>query len=349
MNRPRLITLLCTLAVAALFAPSTHATAPGSGVRGTLVANWGSTTGAPITSWDGSVRLVFDPSAAARLSTISAINTYPLGEAYRPVYAPQIQAVRATELTSNKNQTVICTRDDLSTYETNFASNVVSIADNRIAFEILPPVVDLLTGRGTITLLPAMQANSSGWYIQDRFVLPGRWNMGGVYPCPEAGGSPSDRLPRIISPLGQAAAPYSVSSWINGSRANRWPVRKTASGWRVMISSPAHREVFSDSPFGPQDTQSLSMSVSSELYLAGGWAALQARCHIPAGLIARSASARIAVSWARKAGFTSATYAGVKRIRGLSSSRYVLTGPAIGMGSGMCMRGQYRVWRYVRA
>jgi hypothetical protein len=108
----------------------------------------------------------------------------------------------------------------------------------------------------------------------------------------------------------------------------------------------AERQTFSDSPFGPQDGQTLDVTIGSDLYLAGSLTALEARCRIPGDRIARARSASDAVRWARRAGFTRARFAGVKRIPGMRGTRYELTGPSIGMGAGQCGPGAYRIWRY---
>ncbi|WP_217921371.1 hypothetical protein [Miltoncostaea oceani] len=333
--------------VLAMAAPPALAVAPGSGVRGTLTASWDGVAGAPITQWSGSARFTFDPSAAARRATLAAIADPALGEPTRRPFAPQVQAARATDLAYTRTETVICqttTEDgEPSEYTASATSSAAGVADGRVAFEILPPRLDLITGRGTVGLAPYLAPDPNGWYIADRFALPGRHTTSGAYPCPGSG-VPAERLARIIALNGQGAVPRPITDWLTeNSRSLDWPVRRTRAGWRVMISL-ADRPTFSDSPFGPQDTQRMDVRIGSELYLAGSLPALDARCHVPEGLIARARSARAAVALARRAGLR-ATYAGVKRFATLDRSRYVVTG-RIGMGYGTCGRGTYRVWRY---
>jgi hypothetical protein len=346
-TRTSLLVPLLALLVLGVHAPQARAVAPGSGVRGSVSISWGNIAGGPITSWTGSAQLAFDPSPAARQGALAAIADPALGEAYRTVFTPQVHAARVTSLVSDRTETVLCTNEDLSTYEAAFNSSAASVADARVAFEILPPRVDLLTGRGTVALDLLAQAHPSGWYLQSRYVLPGRYVAAGASPCPGSGtGVPADRLPRIFAPFGSGAIPRTITDWMHdGSRALDWPLRRTPQGWRVMIGV-AERQTFSDTPFGPQDSQTLDVRIASDLYLAGSWTALEARCRIPEGRIARARSASDAVRWARRAGFTRARFAGIKRIRGMRGTRYVLTGPSIGMGEGRCGPGTYRVWRY---
>jgi hypothetical protein len=342
--RPAIVALSVVLA---MLAPSAQAVDAGSGVRGTLTASWDGVSGAPITEWSGAARFTFDPAAAARRATLAATADPALGEPTRRLFAPQVQAVRATSLAYTRTETVICegTTDagEPFPYPAAWTTSAGAIADGRIAFEVLPPRLDLITGRGTIGLAPYRAPDPNGWYIADRFALPGRHTTTGAYPCPGTGGA-ADHLARIIALNGQGAVPRPITDWLgDNSRSQDWPVRRTRSGWRVLISL-AERQTFSDSPFGPQDTQQMDLRVDSELYLAGSLRRLEARCHVPAGLIARAPTARAAVSLARRAGLR-ATYAGVKRFATLSRSRHVVTG-RIGMGYGTCHRGSYKVWLY---
>ena len=347
MTRLSMSACLAVLAALAATAPAADAVAPGSGVRGTVDLSWGNISGGPITAWSGSAHLTFDPSAAGRQETLAAISDPRLGEPSRPPYAPQVQAARVTSLVSDKTETVTCLGDDGEgnpiEYPAPWSSSVASIADGRVAFEITPPHLDLLTGRGDVALDPYLAPSSSGWWAADRFALPGRFTGGGAWPCP-GDGAAADRLPRILALNGQGAVPRPLTDWLDDdSRSLAWPVRRTRSGWRVMIST-AQRPTFSDSPFGPQDTQQMDVRIGSDVYLAGSLADLQAWCRVPSELIARAKTSRAAVRLARRAGLR-ARYAGVKRVATLRAPKFVVTG-RIGMGRGTCGRGAYKVWRY---
>lgn len=324
-------------------APSAHAVAAGSGVAGTLDMTWGNTTGSPITSWSGNVQLTFDPSAAARQATLAAINDPALGEPSRATYLPQLQAVRATALSAAKSQNVTCLDEAGNEYGAVWNSSATGIADARIAYEVLPPKLDLISGRGNIALTPHLASDSGGWYVGDRFTLPGRYTGTDEYPCP-GNASPALRLPRLLALNGSGAVPRVTTDFLNDhSRSLSWPVRRTASGWRVMINA-TRRETFSESIYGPQNTQSMDMTVRSNLRLVGSLRALEARCKVPVGLIARAKSSTAAVRAARRAGLN-ARFAGTKPAFRFSRARYGITGQ-IGMGYGTCQRGLYKVWRY---
>ncbi len=333
--------------VLGMVASTAVAVEAGSGVRGTVTASWDGVAGAPITQWSGSARLTFDPSAAARRATLDAIADPALGEPTRRPFAPQVQAARATDLAYTRTETVTCQTitdaGEPSEFTAPWTTTGGAVTDGRIAFEILSPRLDLITGRGTVALAPYLAPDPNGWYIASRFALPGRHAPSGVYPCPGSGVE-ADRQARIIALNGQGAVPRPITDWLgDNTRSLDWPVRRTRAGWRVQIAL-AQRQTFSDSPFGPQDTQQMNLRVSSDLYLAGSLRALGARCRVPAGLLDRARSARAAVSIARRAGLR-ARYAGVRRFATLSRPKYVVTG-RIGMGYGTCDRGTYRVWRY---
>jgi hypothetical protein len=325
-------------------APAAHAVDAGTGIRGTLDLRWGGITGAPVTGWDGRTRLVFDPSAAAREATLRAIGDPALGEPTRAVYAPQVQAARVTALEFTRTDAVLCPADDGGTYAATESSSAGGIADGRVAFEILPPVLDLLAGRGTIALDPHVAPSASGWWLADRLTLPGRHSPTGASPCPGTG-APARLLPRILAVNGGAAVPRVISDWISDdSRSLAWPVRRTGGGWRVVIGH-RDRPVFSESVFGPQDTQRMDVEITSDLYLAGTPARLGARCRIPTGRMNAARTPAEAVRWARRAGLN-ARFAGTRRVPWPRGARYEITGPQIGMGAGLCGRGTYRVWRY---
>lgn len=341
--RPAIVALSVALA---LLAPPAQAVDAGAGVRGTLTASWDRVAGGPITQWSGAARLTFDPGAAARRATLAATADPALGEPTRRLFAPQVQAVRATSLAYTRTETVLCEgvteAGEPFQYPAEWTTSAGGIVDGRIAFEVLSPRLDLITGRGTIALAPYRAPDPNGWYIADRLALPGRHTAIGADPCPGSG-VPAARAARIIALNGQGAVPRPITDWLGASRSLDWPVRRTRSGWRVQIAL-AGRRAFSESPFGPQDAQQMDLRVDSRLYLAGGLRRLGAWCRVPAGLLARAPSAGAAVALARRAGLR-ARYAGVRRFATLSRPRYVVTG-RIGMGHGTCHRGGYQVWRY---
>jgi hypothetical protein len=218
-----------------------------------------------------------------------------------------------------------------------------------MAFEILPPWVDLLTGRGHINMQPYIQANSSGWYIQDRLVLPGRWNAAASpYPCP-GDGQPVDTLPRIMSPNGGGAVPLNYTDWMEGSAGDYWPLVRTTSGWKVKMAV-SRRDTFSESRFGDQLAQQMDMRASSDVYLVGNFVTMGARCAVPVGKVRFAKTATAAVSWARKAGMTHTTYGGVKRSQYARRATYEIFGSKIGSdGAIQCGKGLYKIFRVVPA
>lgn len=348
--RPLLSTCLALVALLT-FAASAQAVAAGTGVRGTLNLSWGAISGSPITAWDGSAKLYFDPSAGARSSTLQAIADPALGEAYRAPYAPQVQAARVTELTGTKTETVTCLGETADgsfyDYPASYTQSVAGVADGRVAFEILPPSVDLITGRGRVQVTLHAQMNPSGWYIQDHIVLPGRWNPApSTYPCP-GDGAPADRLPRIFSPNGQGAIPLNYTDWLTGGFATDWPLVRTTSGWKLKVNR-SRRDTFSESRFGNQQTQQINMNASSDMYLAGSLIALQARCRVPYGLIKFAKTPTIAVRQAKRAGLVNVTYGGVRKSSYAFKPSYQITGAALDtMGHAPCGRGMYKIYRIV--
>ena len=334
---------------AALAVPPVASAVPaGTGVRGTVTVAWGNVAGAPITAWDGTATLAFDPSSAARREARAALADPSLGEQYRPIFAPQLQAARVTALSGTKVQTVTCTTNDadgnLVNYDATYTESVAGVADGRVAFEILPPRVDLISGRGTITLALHAQMHPDGWYVRDRVVLPGRWTSSGAWPCPGEG-QPVDALPRILSPNGGGAIPVAISDWMRRGELN---LRSTGGSWRVLMNL-SRRDTFSESRFGPQDAQQLDLRVASNLYLAGSLTELGARCRVPYGLIERAASGAVAVRNARRAGLTGTRFAGVRRVLPPGfRPRNRITGRLIdSMGHAPCYRGTYRIHRDV--
>ena len=347
-----------TLAVATcllvlLIAPSAHAVPGGTGVRGTMTVNWGGISGAPITSWNGSLQLTFDPSGAARQATIDASNDATLGEPWRPLFASQVQAARVTQLTSDKVEAVTCQNDLLEEYPATWTWSVASLGDPRVSFEVLAPRVDLIAGTGSIYLQPYVQSRSNagdtGWWVNDRLVVPARWTAAGAYPCPDSTPDPAPRQQRVIAVSGQAAVPVVFYDWLRSQSANEYRLRRTTAGWKLLADA-TRRETFSESRFGPQDTQQVDLRVQSQLFLAGSLVQIGARCRVPRLAIERARSSSAAVLLARRAGLTNTTFAGTRRSTGDSRTRYVIESPSIdGQGHAPCFKGRYRVWRYPAA
>ena len=348
------VLFLVVLLLGALLAPAAGAVPAGTGVRGTMLVTWGGISGAPITSWNGSVQLAFDPSASARQGVIAASTDPAVGEPWRALFAPQVQAVRATALVSDKVETATCQGDDGTTYELPWSTSVASLGDARISFEILAPRVNLLNGTGTILLQPYVQtsrgAGDTGWWVNDRIVVPGRWTASGAYPCPGTGAAdPAARQPRILAVNGQGAVPLAFHDWLTSQPAGEFRLRKTTRGWRVLADA-SRRVTFSESRFGPQDTQQLDLRVQSAMYLAGSFVQLGARCRVPKLEIGRARTSTAAVLLARRAGLTNTTFAGTRRVWRRTSSRYVIESPSIdSMSHAPCMKGRYRVWRLAPA
>jgi hypothetical protein len=353
-SRRALVVVASLMLAAVIFVPAAQAVPAGTGVRGSMVLSWGNIAGAPITTWNGSVRLDFDPSAAARRATIEASSDPALGEPWRALFAPQVQAARASGLTFERTETALCTNDDMSTYEVPWSTSVASMGDPRMSFEILAPRVDLIAGTGTISLQPYVQSNSgagdTGWWVNDRIAVPGRWTAAGAYPCPGAStGEPASRQARILAVNGQAAVPVAFYDWFQAQPADEFRLRRTKAGWRVLADM-SRRETFSESRFGPQETQQLDMRVQSQLFLAGSLVQIGARCRVPSLAIERARSSSAAVLLARRAGLTNTTFAGTRRSPGGAKVRYVVESPSIdGMGHAPCMKGRYRLWKYAPA
>jgi hypothetical protein len=333
-------------AAAALVGAQAAAAVPaGTGVSGTVTASWGGITGSPITAWEGGVDLVFDPSPQARSQTLAAAADPALGEPSRPLVGAQVQAVRVTRLASDKAETVVCTGDGETgptTWEATATSSVQSVADGRVAWEILPPRVDLLRGRGDISLQPYPAPDPNGWWVADRFALPGRWSGPGTWPCP-GDGAPSARLPRVIALNGQGAVPRAVSDWLN---QQDWRLRRVGGAWRVMIEG-SRRIAFSERPFGPQDSQRLTVTLRSDLRLTGGLARLGAGCKAPVDRIRTAPSARRAVALAKRAGMARTRFAGTRRTlpegwRG----HFQVAGPIDSQGYYPCGKGTFRITRH---
>ncbi|MCW2922572.1 MAG: hypothetical protein JWL76_2446 [Thermoleophilia bacterium] len=349
--RPVLLLVTC-LGAAALLAPAANAVPAGTGVRGTVTITWGGISGAPITSWNGTLGLEFDPSAAARQSILAASTDPALGEPWRPLFGPQVQAARVTQLVSDKTETVLCQNDDLSSYEATATSSVASLGDPRTSFEILAPSVDLIAGTGSISLHPYVQSNSgagdTGWWVNDRLVVPARWTSAGTFPCPgPASNDPAARQQRVLAVNGMGAAPVTVYDWLaKQPGTGDFRLRRTTAGWRVLADA-TRRETFSESRFGPQDTQQLDLRVQSQLYLAGSLTQIGARCVVPRLAIERARTSAAAVLLAKRAGLTNTTFAGTRRGFGGLRTRYVIESPSIDSTShAPCMRGRYRIWRY---
>lgn len=341
-----------TLALAAALAPAAHATPLGTGVRGSMTVTWGGMGGAPITSWNGTLGLEFDPSAAGRRSIVAASTDPALGEPWRPLFGPQVQAARVTQLVSDKVEMVTCQRDDLSTYEVAWSTSVASLGDPRVSFELLTPRVDLIAGTGSVQLEPYAQSNSSagdtGWWVNDRLVVPGRWTSAGDYPCPGVTATPdaAARQQRVLAVNGQGAVPLAFYDWLANQPLNEYRLRRTTAGWRLLADA-TRRATFSESRFGPQDTQQVDLRVRSQLFLAGSLLELRAKCRVPREAIERARSAAAAVALARRAGLTNTTFAGTRRGFGEARTRYVIESPSIdSMGHAPCMQGRYRIWRY---
>ncbi len=324
-----------------------------AGVRGTVSVAWSNTTGAPITAWDGHANLLFRPMAANRADILRAIRTPTLGEAYRAVRPTQVHSADVTSLSSSKTETVSCPVGGHGDHWVDRTMTTTSggIADARVAFEYIRPEVDLLTGRGSLMLSPYIQANSgrgnTGWWIEDRWVLPGRWNTIGTYPC-EGDSQPALRLPRVFAKHGGAAVPRPVSDWLESTGRRDWVLRRDAKGrWRVIIAK-RERTTFSESVFGPQNTQQMNYEVRSSLYLAGSLRALRARCVVPRTRIARAKSPAAAVNLARRAGLPNVRFAGTVRIpRGWRGGYEILSPHIDSMSRAPCGAGSYRVRKLV--
>lgn len=347
--------LLLVLAIAAaLVAPGTAAAiAPNTGVQGTLDLAWSNTTGAPITAWNGSTRVTFDPTVAARQSTLVATADPRLGVVTRPVYVPHLQSGTVSNLVSVKTEDVACpSADDPSIITTySHTTQTTAITDPRVAFEITRPTVNLLTGTGSLHLDFYISPSKGGWIYADRNTLPGRHVTSDFFHCPgleypAADPAAPDAL--VFSMWGQGAVPRAVSDWMAGGvprLAGEWPLRRQADGrWRVYLEARRH-ETFADTPFGAQDTQQLDFTATSDIRLVGSLRALEARCMLATGAIARARTAAAAVAIARRAGFTDAQFAGTKLSPVARRTSYIMTGRSIGNGTGNCGAERYRVWR----
>ncbi|WP_217914049.1 hypothetical protein [Miltoncostaea marina] len=350
-SAPRLLAAagaLCAAAAAlAATAPPAGAVPAGTGVRGTLTASWGGIAGEPITAWSGELTMTFDPSAAARADTLAAVARPELGEAVRRPFAPQVQAARVTRLRSDSATTVICTGTDAEgeaiEWRATATSSVASIADGRVAWELVAPRFDLLRGRGDVWLEPHGTSDPQGWYVNDRFTLPGRYAASDAWPCP-GDGAPAARLPRIIALNGGGAVPRAVSYRFSEPEVK--PLRRTPRGWRIVMGT-SRREAFAESPFGPQDRQSIDVRIASDLYLTGSPAALGARCQAPVEEVRRARTSAAALRLARRAGMTRVRFAGTRRTlpRGWRP-HFRLTGPIDSMSHYRCGTGAFRITRY---
>lgn len=321
-----------------------------AGVGGTVSITWSNTTGAPITAWDGHANLLLRPAAANRRDILGAIRTPALGEAYRAVVPAQVHPAYVTSLASSRTETVLCPAGE-GWVERTMTTTSGGIADARVAFEFIRPKVDLITGTGSLMLKPYIQTNSgsgnTGWWIADRWVLPGRWNTVGTYPC-EGDSQPALRLPRIFASNSGAAVPRPVSDWLESTGRRDWVLRRDAKGrWRVIVAK-RERTTFSESVFGPQDTQQMTYEVRSSLYLVGSLRALRARCAVPRSRIARAKSPAAAVNLARRAGLPNVRFAGTVRIPRGWQTRYEILSPYIdSMGFAPCGAGSYRIRKLV--
>src|SRR5690606_7447830 len=116
--------------------------------------------------------------------------------------------------------------------------------------------------------------------------------------------------------------------------------------WLVLAETKG-RQTFSESRYGPQDTQQLDVQVRSSVRLVGSLAQLGARCRVPLGATQRASSSGAAAARAKRAGPTNRRFGGTRYARVGGGSRCQITGTLDTMRHAPCHGGSYRITRWV--
>lgn len=280
---------------AALCAPGSALAVSGGSVAGSLTIDWQSST--PGAGWSGHAVVVLDPGDDARAAAVAALSAAIHKRQPKPFFD---QGGHIDALVSDASATEDCA----GTPETRTRS-VTGITDDRLPFQVDPPIVDVLHARGEQDLNLALDNQGDPLPLAGQYFLP---VPGAVLVhstdsgCEDA--PPTDATTELPAFDGarDAMVPFAFVSWLNTWKA---PLRLNAGRWSAK-GTTRFTDDYSGAP--------VTVTVAYDLRLATSLRTAAASCLVPSVRELRAArSAPAALAVLRRAGFPHARRAAARR------------------------------------